>query len=117
MVNGRIFQFSGLLNRFTTTFEVEVKTKGDYDDTGRWMEGTEKNEQRTGAIVPMPMRIVMEQGGRFTLSDHLLYCLDPIELHSEVTYAGNSYRVEEPTDFTAYADCYRYVLKRVSPFD
>ncbi|WP_051870400.1 hypothetical protein [Brevibacillus laterosporus] len=117
MVNERIFQFSGLLNRFTTTFEVEVKTKGDYDDTGRWMEGTEKNEQRTGAIVPMPMRIVMEQGGRFTLSDHLLYCLDPIEPRSEVTYAGNGYRVEELTDFTPYADCYRYVLKRVSPFD
>ncbi|MBG9772959.1 hypothetical protein [Brevibacillus laterosporus] len=117
MVNGRIFQFSGLLNRFITTFEVKVKTKGDYDDTGRWQEGKEDDEQRTGAIVPMPMRIVMEQGGRFTQSDHLLYCLDPIELHSEVTYAGNSYRVEEPTDFTAYADCYRYVLKRVSPFD
>lgn len=108
-----------LIKKYSNPFTVEIEKDGDYDG-GLYVPGEKNIYELTGAIVPLGERKLYHLGGSYTEQDRDLYMKDKIPdalRQGIVRYKGNTYTIEQETDFGDYADAYIYRLKRVSVND
>jgi hypothetical protein len=120
-----MFKFKRLIEKYKVSFVLEKAkpeqtpvSAEDFDDQGRPKETPIEPVIASGALVPLPARLIYQSGGRLTEADRILYSIDhAIPLKSKITYKGLKYSVESKTPYEDYADFTQYTLKAVSSFD
>ena len=115
----KLYNFVRLIAKYSVEYTVTIKAKGSYVD-GKYQQGVPTESTERGAIVPLAQRKIYQSGGAYTTNDRQLYRTTPITDALEdvtVKYKGNTYNVEEETDYSDYGDVYVYLLKWVSKFD
>lgn len=116
----KLYNFTRLISKYKTTFEIVEKNSGNYDDNGEWRGDESAAITKQGAIVPMSEKKMYQSGGSYTTQDRELYMFEKLSdalLNSYIIYKGNRYNIEEETDYGEYSDVYVYVLRRVSAVD
>lgn len=111
----KLYNFSRLIEKYLVPCKLETKQEGYYDpDTGKWIEPEDKTEEIDLVIIPVDERTRYESGGRYTGKDRMIISMVPLPLQSKVLYGGQSYQIEDFTDFEIYADFNTYIGKWVS---
>ena len=82
----------------------------------RYVKPEPTTVEKTGAIIPMSLRKIYQSGGTLKSTDRQLYMIERIKEsldNATVQYKGNTYSIEEDTDYTDYSDVSAYVLRWV----
>ena len=114
------FDFSGLIEKYTTDFTVVSETKGGYDDSGEYVKGEKVEQQMSGAIIAYSEDKVYRSEGTLTKQDRVLIMQEPVDealLGAIVLYKGRQYRIEDNLENAEYTGVYQYTLKYVSAFN
>ncbi len=114
------FDFSGLIEKYTTDFTVVSETKGGYDDSGEYVKGKKAEQQMSGAIIAYSEDKVYRSEGTLTKQDRVLIMQEPVDealLGAIVLYKGRQYRIEDNLENAEYTGVYQYTLKYVSAFN
>lgn len=114
------FDFSGLIEKYTTDFTVVSEAKGGYDDSGEYVKGDKTEQQMCGAIIAYSENKVYRSEGTLTKQDRLLIMQEPIDeaLHGAIVlYKGKQYRIEDNLENAEHTGVYQYTLKYVSAFN
>ena len=116
---GKLFDFTRLIDKYSNDIVVSIPTKGDYVN-GIYKAGEPTVINARGAILPLSERKIYQSGGSLTQSDRQLVTKSPIAnaLQGATVKKGDeTYKVEDETPYSDFADMYSYTLKRVSSFD
>lgn len=117
----QLFNFTRLIQKYSTTFTFHGIASGGSYKGGEWVPNpAPKPVQMQGAIVPLTAQKVYQLGGSYTTQDRQLYMCSPLTdalKSATVEYQGHTYNVEQDADWSAYADVYVYLLRRVSKFE
>ena len=116
---GKLYNFVRLIKKYSHPFTVEIEKDGEYEG-GIYVPGEKSVYELNGAIVPLGERKLYYLGGSYTDQDRDLYMKDKIPdalKQGVVHYKGNTYTIEQETDYDDYANAYIYRLKRVSVND
>lgn len=111
----RLFNFDDLIDRHSCEIRVKYCGRGEYVH-GRFVADDSFYETRFGAVLPMSVNKIHSSGGYLTSADKQLITRTPIGDTAEdirVEFGGREYKVEQDTDYGAYADIYQYILKWV----
>lgn len=111
---GKIYDFTRLINKYSTDFTLITPSEGVYEG-GVYKDGEAVHTALRGAIVPMSERKAYQSGGNYTAEDKELYMIKRINkalLGGKVLYKGRYYCIEEETDYSDFADAYKYVLRK-----
>lgn len=114
------FNFERLINKYATTFTVEVPSSGEYDEFGDYKALPTTKQTLTGAIISHRMSKVFRSEGTLTMNDRALFMSEalPEALQGALVYhEGKTYRVDGELDNASYTGVYAYVLKYQSAFD
>lgn len=114
------FDFSGLIEDFSTTFTVITHEKGDYNGAGDFVEDQEKRQEFTGAIIAYRESKVLRSDGAITAKDKRLYMQERLPaalIGAEVVHGGQKYMIESELENAEFTGVYSYHLKAVSAFD
>lgn len=114
----KLYDFNRLIEKYSTNFMIISNSDGQYVD-GVYQKGAESQTPAKGAVVPFSERKIYQSGGTYTAKDRQLYMRTAIEKpfnNKQVIYKGNTYNLEEDTDWEEYADAHVYVMKYVSRF-
>lgn len=110
------FDFSDLIEKYSTEFTAISGSEGSYDDTGTY-QYTKTEKTLTGAIIGISDGKIYRSDGTLTDKDKYLFMAEPIPLRdTEVIYKNNRYRVEEQVENAEFTGVYQYTLKYVSAF-
>ena len=110
----KLYNFNRLITKYSTDFTIIMPSEGYYDG-GIYVCGETKTEVLAGAIIPMSQRKVYQLGGNYTTQDKELYMMKRIDralLGGKVSYKGDTYSIEEETDYSDFADIYHYILRK-----
>ena len=114
------FNFSGLIEKYTTDFTVVSEAKGGYDDSGEYVKGEKAEQQMSGAIIAYSEDKVYRSEGTLTKQDRVLIMQEPVDealLGAIVLYKGRQYRIEDNLENAEFTGVYQYTLKYVSAFN
>lgn len=112
----KLYNFKRLIDKYSQTFTLITEEKGGSYVGGKYVKGDDTAVTMTGAIVPVSNSKIYQSGGLLTSKDRQLFMKSPIPNplpKSKIRYKGNTYSIEQETDFGEYADAYIYVLKWV----
>lgn len=110
----QLYNFNRLITKYSTEFTLITPSEGAYDG-GVYVYGEPKTNVLTGAIIPLSQRKVYQLGGNYTTQDKELYMLKRIDralLGGKVFYKGDTYSIEEETDYSDFSDIYHYMLRK-----
>lgn len=113
------FDFSRLIKKYSSYFDVEIPSKGHYDDKGDYVEGTQTRETLYGAILSHKQLKIFKSGGAITEKDMALYMLEPLKNSlqgAKVLYEGKYYSIGGELENSKFTGVYCYLLKYVSIF-
>lgn len=113
----KLYNFIRLISKYSVDFTLITPSKGEYEG-GIYVDGESESKAMRGAIVPLSEKKLYQEGGNYTAEDRELYMsarIDSALLGGRVLYKGNYYRIEEETDYSDYADAYRYTLRKEAP--
>lgn len=115
---GLLYKFSRLIRKYSVDCEIRTNGAGHWE-AGEWIEDMPSVAPYRCAIVPMSERRINNSGGDYKAGDCEIIVLKPLSLETDtyILYKGKSYKVEQNSDYSDYADFYNYVGKRVSSFD
>ena len=114
------FDFSSLIDDYSTDFTVITHTDSGYDAAGDWQEGTEQKLTLTGAIIAFKESKVIRSDGAITSKDKRLFmqqALPDALLGAVVLHAGQTYRIETELENAEFTGVWSYLLRWVSAFD
>jgi hypothetical protein len=116
------FNFTRLINKYSTEFTAVIPAKGYYDmeNRGVYVQGKEQKITLTGAIISHRESKVFRSEGTITQQDKALYMLKPLEKAlqgAKVIHKGKTYRIGETLDNGEYTGVWHYNLKYVSSFE
>lgn len=114
------FDFSSLIDDYSTDFTVITHTDSGYDAAGDWQEGTEQKLTLTGAIIAFKENKVLRSDGAITSKDKRLFmqqALPDALLGAVVLHAGQTYRIESELENAEFTGVWSYLLRWVSAFD
>lgn len=114
------FDFSGLIEDYSTTFEVLTSTEAGYNAKGDWQNGDEQRLVLSGAIISFTEKKVLRSDGAITAKDKRLFVLQSLPdalIGAKVRYNGQAYRIESMLENAAFTGVYSYFLRWVSAFD
>lgn len=114
------FDFSDLIEDYSSTFEVITHTGSDYNDAGDWTKGAEKRIMLSGAIIAFTESKVLRSGGTVTAQDRKLHMQERLPdalIGATVLFGGKRYRIESELENAEFTGVYSYLLKWVSAFD
>lgn len=114
------FDFSGLIDSYSTTFVVVTHTDAGYDEAGDYHKGQEKRTEYSGAIIAFKESKVFRSEGAITAKDKRLYMQERLPqalVGAFVEYGGQKYRIESELENAEFTGIYSYLLKWVSAFD
>lgn len=113
------FDFSGLIQDFSNTFEVITHTDGGYDAAGDWQDGQEVRAEYTGAIIAFKESKVFRSEGKITAQDRRLFmqqALPDALMGAKVIFRGQQYMIESEHENAEFTGVYSYFLRYVSAF-
>lgn len=119
-MNRQYFDFSGLIDDYSSSFEVVTHTGSDYNDAGDWTEGEEERITLSGAIIAFTEKKVLRSEGAITAKDrklHMQQKLPDALIGATVIFGGKRYRIESELENAEFTGVYSYLLKAVSTFD
>lgn len=114
------FDFTNLIRKYTTSFDVIVSSEGYYNDSGDWMPEMPVKRTLQGAIISMRESRILRSEGVYTNQDKALYMLEPLDgalKGARVIHDGEEYSVGNELDNAQFTGVWAYVLKYVSVFD
>lgn len=114
------FDFSGLLRRYESRFEVVTHTEGGYNASGDWQAAQEKRTIMYGAIIAFRESKVFRPEGTITAKDRRLFvqqALDKALMGAEVIHKGQRYKIESELENAEFTGVWSYMLRWVSAFD
>lgn len=114
------FNFTRLIDKYTSEFTLITQSEGYYDDSGKWVKGETTKTVLRGAIIGFRESKVFRAEGTLTANDKHLFLTQPIDralLGATVIYQDKKYNVEAVTENAQFTGVYSYVLKYVSAFD
>ena len=88
------FDFSSLIDDYSSDFTVVTHTGSGYDDAGDWQEGAEQKLTLTGAIIAFKESKVLRSEGAITSKDKRLFmqqALPDALLGAVVLHGGQKY--------------------------
>lgn len=113
------FDFSGLINDYSTEFAVLTYTEAGYDDKGDWQEGQEARLEMSGAIISFKESKVFRSDGAITAKDKRLFTLQRLPdalIGAKVKHGGQEYMIESELENAEFTGVYSYFLRWVSAF-
>lgn len=113
------YNFSRLINKYSSEFTAITLSTGYYDDSGDWVDGETKEITLHGAIIKHRDTKIFKSNGTLTEQDRALFTLEPIEKAlqgSQVVYNGNVYSIVDNLENAKFTGVYKYTLKYVSAF-
>lgn len=119
-MNRQYFDFSGLIDDYSSPFEVVTHTESGYNDAGDWVEGAEERIMMQGAIIAYTESKVLRSGGAITTKDrklHMAQKLPDALIGATVLFGGKKYRIESELENAEFTGVYSYLLRWVSAFD
>ena len=116
---GKLFDFTRLIDKYSNDITISIPTEGDYVN-GTYQPGEPTIITVKGAIFPLSEQKIYRSGGSLTQADRQLVMKAQIEgalKGATVKKGDETYKVEDETPYSDFADMYSYTLKRVSNFD
>ena len=113
------FDFSRLINKYSTDFTVLTSTTGGYDEAGDWQAGEQTETKMHGAIISYKESKIFRAEGTLTANDKRLFLLQPIDsklIGATAIYNGRKYNIEDCTENAQFTGVWAYTLKYVSAF-
>lgn len=113
------FNFSSLIHQYSVDFKVICESKGDYDDSGEYVNGKKTEHILHGAIIAYSENQIYRSEGKLTAQDKLLIMQQPVDeaLHgAEVIYEDKRFKIDSVLENAEFTGVYQYTLKYVSPF-
>lgn len=113
---GKLYNFVRLIKKYSVTYELITTSEGGYVN-GKYQKGISTVTEMYGAIVPLTERKIYQSGGNYSTKDRQLFSSVPITAplkDTKVRYKGETYNVEEETNYSDYSDAYVYLLRWVS---
>lgn len=114
------FDFRRLVEKYSSDFVAEIHSEGDYNDMGRWVDGSVKQITLNGAIISHQLSKVFKSGGTITQQDKALYMLEPLEnalQGAKIVYEGTYYSIGSMLENSKFTGVWAYNLTFVSAFD
>ncbi len=111
-----MFDFSAVLNNYSTTLHKVVEPEGSYNQsTGIWeAAGQPELQEISGVIQPLSNNeLQFDQGGTYTVHDRKLYTQEALDIGGKVQHEGVNYKVHQSKDYAAHGGFNLYYLKRV----
>ncbi|MGN1456957.1 MAG: hypothetical protein ACI4XP_03260 [Acutalibacteraceae bacterium] len=115
-----MFDFSGLIDKYSTDFTVVVEGKGYYDDSGEYVKDEKSELQMNGAIMAYSEDKIYRSEGTLTKQDRVLLMQKPIDRAlkgATITYKGKQYSIEDNLENAEFTGVWQYALKYISAFD
>lgn len=119
-MNRQYFDFSGLIDDYSSPFEVVTHKDGGYNEAGIWTEGAEERITLSGAIIAFTENKVLRSEGTITTKDrklHMQQKLPDALIGATVLFGGKKYRIESELENAEFTGVYSYLLRWVSAFD
>lgn len=114
------YQFKRLIKKYSSPFQVEVKSGVTYDEYGDPVSPTTEVLEDTGAVMALSSHRIYQSGGALSSQDRELYMShalpDPLE-GTTIIYEGQRYSVELDRDYHQFSSIYIYLMKRVEKGD
>ena len=113
------FDFSRLIEKYSTTFEVEIPGTGGYNDSGDWEAGEPTRKTFTGAIISHRESKIFKSEGTLTEQDRALYMEEPLDFAlqgAKVIHDEKLYSISSALQNAQFTGVYNYRLKYVSVF-
>lgn len=114
------FDFSILIEQYSTDFKVICESEGSYDDSGEYVKGEKIEHTLHGAIMAHSENQIYRSEGKLTSQDRVLIMQEPIDraLHgAEVIHLDRMYKIDSELENAEFTGVYQYTLKYVSTFD
>ena len=113
------FDFNYLINKYSTTFIVEIPSAGDYDEFGDWQKGEPKRITLSGAIISHRENKIFRSEGTLTEQDRVLYTTEKLDFalkNAKVIHGNKIYSIGSMLENSAFTGVFSYSLKYVSVF-
>lgn len=117
---GILFNFSRLINKYSSEFKAITLANGYYNDSGDWVKGDETETTVMGAIISFTEDKIYRSSGTLTSNDRRLFTLEPINealKGSKVIFDGKVYSIEQSRENAKFTGVWAYTLKYVSAFN
>lgn len=91
------FDFSSLIEQYSTDFKVICESEGSYDDSGEYVKGEKTEHTLHGAIMAHSENQIYRSEGKLTSQDRVLIMQAPIDraLHgAEVIHLDRRYKID-----------------------
>lgn len=114
------FDFSGLIEDYSSTFTVITNEDGYFDCAGDWHAKQKNRAEMTGAIISFKESKVFRSEGRITAKDKRLFveqALSDALIGAEVEHDGKKYMIESELENAEFTGVYSYLLRYVSAFE
>lgn len=114
------FNFSRLVNKYSSEFTAITLLSGYYDDKGDYVDGETVEVTKQGAIIGYTDKTIYKSNGTITEKDKCLLSLEQIAekfLDRDVIYDNNIYKILTTKDNAKFTGVWKYTLKYVSAFD
>lgn len=114
------YDFSSLIDQYSTDFKVICESEGSYDDNGEYVKGKKIEHTLHGAIMAHSENQIYRSEGKLTSQDRILIMQEPIDraLHgAEVIHLDRRYKIDSELENAEFTGVYQYTLKYVSAFD
>lgn len=113
------FNFSRLVNKYSTDFTAITLSAGYFDDAGTWVEGETVLTELRGAIISHTESKIFRSEGALSVKDKRLFMLQPIDnklIGAKVVYEKDAYSLSDCLENSKFTGVYAYTLKYVSAF-
>lgn len=91
------FDFSSLIEQYSTDFKVICESEGSYDDSGEYVKGEKTEHTLHGAIMAHSENQIYRSEGKLTSQDRVLIMQAPIDraLHgAEIIHLDRMYKID-----------------------
>lgn len=115
----RYFNFTRLVNKYSSKFTAITLKAGYYDDSGDWKDAETGEITLQGAIIKHHDSKIYKSNGMLTAHDRRLFTLEQIDKSlqgSQVVYEDNVYSIQDELENAKFTGVYSYTLKYVSAF-
>lgn len=117
---GQYFNFSRLIQKYSTELSMIATTEGEYDSKGEWQPNGETETVIVGAVISHRESKIFRSDGAITQQDRALYMTAPLPdglQGAKIVHEGRVYRIGDELQNAAFTGVWAYTLKYVSAFD
>lgn len=113
-----LYRFERLIRKYAVTCQLVSVSEGTWS-AGKKTQGATTITEISGAVVPITEKRIQNSGGSYKQGDCEFITTQPIVINSNthIIHKGKTYKLEDSTDYSDYADFNVYVARRVSAFD